>query len=250
MVLTVGVVLGLAISPAGARVCLGRTASRRRLGAALAVALLGSAVAVAGAAPAEAAIGRIPGGGVLQISVPEAFGGKTVIGQLTVDQVVGAGFVTAYGCDDGIPTDDDGSIARSDLNYDAAVASFASNRLIVKADNNGDICFYTLRPAALIVDVNAVTFDTGVTSFANRRTDTRTDQHTTRAGWRRAAHVVSRRRSAARPSSANSPSTRSPAPASSPPTAATTGCPPTAPAPSPAPTSTTTPRCRRSPPTG
>ena len=132
------------------------------MGAALVVALLGSALAVAGAGPAEAAIGRIPGGGVLRISVPEAFGGKTVIGQLTVDQVVGAGFVTAFGCDDGIPTNSDGSIARSDLNYDAAVASFASNRLIVKADNNGDICFYTLRPAALIVDVNAVTFDTGI----------------------------------------------------------------------------------------
>jgi hypothetical protein len=44
--------------------------------------------------------------------------------------------------------------------------------LIVEADDDGEICFYTLRPAALIVDVNAVTFDTGVTSFPNRRTDT------------------------------------------------------------------------------
>ena len=99
----------------------------------------------------------MPGGGVLRVSVPEAFGGKTVIGQLTVDQVVGAGFVTAYGCDDGIPTDASGSITRSDLNYDSAVSPFASNRLIVEADDDGDICFYTLRPAAMIVDVNAVT---------------------------------------------------------------------------------------------
>lgn len=125
------------------------------------------------AAPASAEIGRVPGGGVLRVSVPEAFGGKTVIGQLTVDQVVGAGFVTAYGCDKGLPTDATGAVTRSDLNFDSAVSPFASNRLIVEADDDGDICFYTLQPAALIVDVNAVTFDTGVTSFPNRRTDTR-----------------------------------------------------------------------------
>ena len=212
----------------GGRSGLPRTDRVPRQGWELAVvlALLGSALTRARVRrPAEAAIGRIPGGGVLQISVPEAFGGKTVIGQLTVDQVVGAGFVTAFGCDDGIPTNSDGSIARSDLNYDAAVASFASNRLIVKADNNGDICFYTLRPAALIVDVNAVTFDTGISSFANRRTDTRTDR--THHAWRAVACCACRfpRRSAARPSSANSPSTRSPGRDSSPPSDVTTGIP-------------------------
>src|SRR5687768_2073445 len=122
---------------------------------------------------ASAEIGRVAGGGVLRVVVPEAFGGKSVIGQLTVDQVVGAGFVTAYGCDNGLPTDASGNIARSDLNYDSATSPFASNRLIVEADDDGEICFYTLRPAALIVDVNAVTFDTGVTSFPNQRTDTR-----------------------------------------------------------------------------
>ena len=46
----------------------------------------------------------IPAGRVLRISVPEAIGGKTVVGQLTVDRAVGAGYVTAYGCDDDIPT--------------------------------------------------------------------------------------------------------------------------------------------------
>jgi hypothetical protein len=65
---------------------------------------------------------------------------------------VGAGYVT-YGCDDGIPTDPAG-VNRSDLNYDSAVTPVASNRLIVQADKDGDVCFYTLRPAALIVDVN------------------------------------------------------------------------------------------------
>jgi len=126
------------------------------------------------AAPASAAgDGLVPGGRVLKVSVPEAFGGKTVVGQLTVDRAQGAGFVTAYGCDDDIPTNLDGTISRSDLNYDSAVSPVASNRLIVQADNNGDVCFFTLRSVAMIVDVNAVTFDTGINSFPNRRTDTR-----------------------------------------------------------------------------
>ncbi|MEY2523121.1 MAG: hypothetical protein QOJ66_1686, partial [Ilumatobacteraceae bacterium] len=117
--------------------------------------------------------GRVPAGGVLRVSVPEAIGGKTVVGQLTVDRAVGAGFVTAFGCDDGIPTGADGHVTRSDLNFDGGVSPVSSNRLLVQADDNGDVCFFTQQPAALIVDINAVTFDTGVNSFPNRRTDTR-----------------------------------------------------------------------------
>jgi hypothetical protein len=117
--------------------------------------------------------GRVPAGGVLRVSVPEAIGGKTVVGQLTVDRAVGAGFVTAFGCDDGIPTGADGNVSRSDLNFNGSVSPVSSNRLLVQADDNGDVCFFTQQPAALIVDINAVTFDTGVNSFPNRRTDTR-----------------------------------------------------------------------------
>jgi hypothetical protein len=107
---------------------------------------------------------------VLRIAVPEAIGGKTVIGQLTVDWVTDAGFVTAYGCANGLPRDGGGSVSRSDLNFDRRVAS---NRLIVEADAAGDVCFFTSRPAALIVDVNGVSFDTGISSVPNRRTDSR-----------------------------------------------------------------------------
>jgi Protein of unknown function (DUF3048) N-terminal domain/Protein of unknown function (DUF3048) C-terminal domain len=146
----------------------------RRIAAPLIVAALASPLWLpAGRSVSAADNALIPAGRVLRISVPEAIGGKTVVGQLTVDRAVGAGYVTAYGCDDDIPTNIDGTISRSDLNYDSAVSPVASNRLIVKADNNGDVCFFTLRPVALIVDVNAVTFDTGVNSFPNRRTDTR-----------------------------------------------------------------------------
>ncbi|MEO5901073.1 MAG: DUF3048 domain-containing protein [Ilumatobacteraceae bacterium] len=127
-----------------------------------------------GASSSAASTGLIPAGGVLRVSVPEAVGGKTVIGQLTVDRVTSAGYVTAYGCDEGIPTDADGSISRSDLNFDAHASPVASNRLIVKADDNGDVCFYALRPAAMIIDINAVSA-AGISSFPNRRIDTRSD---------------------------------------------------------------------------
>ena len=47
---------------------------------------------------------------MLRVNVPEAVGAKTVVGQLSVDRIEGAGFVTAYGCDDGIPTDAAGAV--------------------------------------------------------------------------------------------------------------------------------------------
>ena len=120
-------------------------------------------------------IPRIAAAAVMRVSVPEAVGGKTVVGQLTADQAVSAGFVTAYGCDDGMPTNGDGTVGRSDLNVDGRVSPVSSNRLIVKADNDGDVCFYAQQPAAIIVDVNAVSA-VGISSFPNRRIDTRTDQ--------------------------------------------------------------------------
>ena len=47
--------------------------------------------------------------------VPEAVGGKTVVGQLTVDRATETGFVTAYGCDD-VPAGG-ASLARLDVNF-------------------------------------------------------------------------------------------------------------------------------------
>ena len=109
---------------------------------------------------------QVPAGGVVRIAVPEAVGGKTVIGQLTVDRATATGYVTAYGCDDGVST-------RSDLNFDGHVTPAASNRLIVQADAGGNVCFRTTAAVDLIVDLNAVS-GVGITSFPNQRTDTRT----------------------------------------------------------------------------
>ena len=80
--------------------------------------------------------------------------------------------MTAYGCDDGVP----GTRRRgdeSDLNFDGHVTPAASNRLIVQADADGDVCFLTTSAVDLIVDLNAVS-GVGITSFPNQRTDTRT----------------------------------------------------------------------------
>ena len=119
------------------------------------------------------AAGLVAAGGVVRVAVPEAFGGKTVIGQLAVDGAREPGFITAYGCANGLPRDTTGQITRADLNYNGSITTTWSNRLIVQADGNGDICFYALTPVELIVDVNGVSFDTGISSFPNRRTDTR-----------------------------------------------------------------------------
>jgi hypothetical protein len=134
--------------------------------------MLAVGAAMVGGSVAGAAEGRVGAGQVLRVSVPEAIGGKTVIGQLTVDHATEPGFVVAYGCGDGLPGST-GGFERSDLNFDGRVTPVASNRLIVQADGAGDVCFFTTRQVDMIVDVNAVSFDVGINSFPNRRTDTR-----------------------------------------------------------------------------
>jgi hypothetical protein len=116
---------------------------------------------------------RLAAGDTLRLHVPEADDAKTVIGQLTVARATRPGHITAYPCNDGPPTDDTtGSIARSDLNYFGNIAPIWSNRLIVQADADGNICFDALTDVDLVIDINGVT-DTGIFSFPNRRTDTR-----------------------------------------------------------------------------
>ena len=148
---------------------------RRTLGEVLVAAALATTTVVATLpqAPVQAAAGSVAAGWVVRVPVPDAIGGKTVIGQLTVDRATEPGFVTAYGCDDGIPTSSSGTPTRSDVNFDGRVTPAASNRLIVQADADGDVCFYTSARVDIIVDVNAVSFDVGINSFPNRRTDTR-----------------------------------------------------------------------------
>ena len=79
--------------------------TRRRLARLVGLAFVGGAALVAGPTTVDAALGTVPAGWVIRVSVPDAIGGKTVIGQLTVDRAAVPGYVTAYGCDDGIPTE-------------------------------------------------------------------------------------------------------------------------------------------------
>ena len=136
-------------------------------------ALLGATGIVAAPSPATAGSTLIAASGVLRVNVPEAVGGKTVVGQLAVDHAKQPGFVTAYGCDNGLPRDRRGKVTRADLNYDGRITPVWSNRLIVEADDDGDVCFFTTRPVDMVIDLNGVTFDTGISSFPNQRTDTR-----------------------------------------------------------------------------
>ncbi len=53
--------------------------------------MLALVTATVGASGADAAEGRIGAGQVLRVPVPEAIGGKTVIGQLTVDHATEPG---------------------------------------------------------------------------------------------------------------------------------------------------------------
>jgi hypothetical protein len=101
-------------------------------------------------------------GAVLKVHVPEAVGGKTIVGQLTADKEVAPGFVTAYDCDKPMPV-------KSDLNFMSGAAS--SNRLIATTSQTGDVCFYTSQQTDLVVDVFGI--DNGITTFANERNDTR-----------------------------------------------------------------------------
>ena len=111
---------------------------------------------------------------MLSVNFPEAVGGGTVLGQLTIDWATTTGFVTAYACADGVPRDRTGAITRSDLNFDGTITPVASNRLIVTADEAGDVCLFTSAPVAIVVDASATASAAAVTAFPNRRVDTRT----------------------------------------------------------------------------
>ena len=117
-------------------------------------------------------VSKLGAGEVLRVVVPEAVGGKTVVGQLTVDRATETGFVTAYGCDD-VPAGG-ASLARSDAVFVGAVSPVASNRLVVRADADGEVCFWSNRSVSMIVAINGVS-GPGIVSFPNRRVDTRVD---------------------------------------------------------------------------
>ena len=58
------------------------------------------------------------------------------------------------------------------MNFDGTLTPAASNRLIVQADADGEVCFFSSAAVDMIIDINATT-DVGIQSFSNRRTDTR-----------------------------------------------------------------------------
>src|SRR5688500_4254964 len=129
--------------------------------AVVSVSVIASAVALptnVTAAPPRQAAGK-----VVEVTIPEAVGGKVVIGNLAVDEQGGDGFVTAYPCDQPRPL-------RSDLN--AVAGPPQSNRFIGAADPNGRLCFASNVAAHMIFDAHAVLAN--AITIPHRRTDTRT----------------------------------------------------------------------------
>jgi hypothetical protein len=106
----------------------------------------------------------ISGGGIMRIHVSDT-PGATVLGNLTVTQPVGDGFTTAYPCADGRPL-------ASNNNY--GVGQTIPNFAVVRSDQSGDICVFTLASSHLIWDqVAQTTAFTGTN--ANRIFDSRQD---------------------------------------------------------------------------
>ena len=70
--------------------------------------------------------------------------GSTVIGTLTVDGPVGAGFLTMYPCADGRPE-------ASSLNY--AAGQTVANTFVSVVDADGFVCVFAMSPTHVIVDI-------------------------------------------------------------------------------------------------
>ena len=103
-------------------------------------------------------------GEVLKVTVPEAVGGQTVIGNLTSTETQADGFITAFPCGTNRPD-------ASDLN--PSTQGVRANRLIAQANSNGEVCFFTHTPTNLIVDVNGIADSDVIAGIPNQRTDTR-----------------------------------------------------------------------------
>jgi hypothetical protein len=105
---------------------------------------------------------HLAAGSVLRVAVPQAVGGKMLYGNLTSDLSGEQGFVTAFACDTTMPV-------KSDLN--PMPGRVTANRLFVQANNDGEVCLYTLKDTDLIVDFNG--FLSNVVTFPHFRFDTR-----------------------------------------------------------------------------
>lgn len=77
------------------------------------------------------------------VKVQTGIANRPIVGNLTVTQPDGAGYATMYPCAAGRP-------ATSSINY--TTAQTVANGVIVKSDQNGEVCIYTPVPTHLIWD--------------------------------------------------------------------------------------------------
>ena len=92
------------------------------------------------------------------MTIPEAVGGKVVVGNATSDNTSADGYVTGYPCDEARPV-------ASDLNTRGG--DIRSNRHIGVASQAGEVCLFTNTATDLITDFNGIGT---ATSFVNERT--------------------------------------------------------------------------------
>jgi hypothetical protein len=121
---------------------------------------------------------RVPAGGFMKVHATDA-PGATILGNLTVVGAEAPGYTTAYPCASGRPL-------ASNNNY--VTGETIPNFVAVRADPNGDVCFYTSSAAHLLWD-QVGTPTSFATTNAVRRLDTRTGAPVA-AGGTVAVHVT------------------------------------------------------------
>jgi peptidoglycan/xylan/chitin deacetylase (PgdA/CDA1 family) len=123
----------------------------------------------------------VPAGGVVEVATGTA-PGQTVVGQVTIDQARGPGFLTVYPCADGRPV-------ASDLNYTPGQPT--TNAVVTRADAAGKICIYTHATTHLIYDQTAEVDATALpVGNAVRLLDTREGEGKVPAGTVRQLRVA------------------------------------------------------------
>lgn len=109
-------------------------------------------------------IGAVPGGAVVRLN-SGAVGGSVVMGNVTVTEPVGPGFVTVYSCDGLRP-----EVSTSNFMAGATVANLAA----VRSGGSGELCIYSSTTAHVIWDAIGVLPTGGSWPEQQRLLDTRT----------------------------------------------------------------------------
>lgn len=132
--------------------------------------ILSAVLPFAAAGSAEAVPYPVPRGWKITVGgverVNTGFPNQTVVGNLTVTEPDGPGYITAWPCTSPRPT-------ASTINF--VLAKTIANGVIVKSDENGDVCFYGTNYTHLIWDQTGTVGDVATSTAPTRLLDTRSN---------------------------------------------------------------------------